>query len=398
MKLRNELAMIRKEENIGKRPEVNSACKRSSGFESGKSFGIGNMKIRGILRQVAAVYTFSFLGISSGFSQKTDREVRLMDYFYPVNNLASWTYLSTKENGGHLATRVHSYWSHLNFFRIENGVMIDNYKKVRRLNTSKGKYSKGVFDFDSATSLSTDFYGLKSNYAIYGTYDHVNNTSFVLNPGAVFPEKFKIKQSVTVQSDLFDWDGRRGPEATITTQLLGKESVTVPAGSFPDCIHLRFTISFKGGPSRNADEWWAKGVGVVKTRIPKAGGKPAITELHSYDLPYEVTLQLHGPPGNFGWAFVDPSEFSVFGSVTRKYSVINRGKTAIPGLTISITGSDSFTSSRVSTGKLAPGKMAKFEITFDPKEVASLSALLVVKERYNPGNICTRRLRGEGRF
>lgn len=399
MKLRDERAMSRNQENACECLEVDPACSRLCRIGAGKSFGTGNLKV-GMLRQVAAICTFSLLGLSTGFSQNAGREVRLMDYFYPVNRHAVWTYLSAKENGGYKATQVGtvSTSSKLNIFRAENGGLVSNYKNVLWMVTSNGKYSKGGFDFDSATVLSNDFYGLKSNYAIYGTDDSVSNTYIRFSPGAVFPEKFKIKQSVSVRTGMFDSEGRRGPDAILSTQLLGMESVTVPAGSFPDCIHLRFTISFKGGPSRNVDEWWAKGVGVVKTRIPKVGGKPAITELHAYSIPYEVTLQFYRPVGNFGWAFPDSSGTSIYGRVTRKFRVKNRGKTTIPGLTISITGSDAFTCSRVSTGKLAPGKMAEFDVTFAPKEFASFKALLVVQERDNPANTCKHGLRGVGSF
>lgn len=46
-----------------------------------------------------------------------------------------------------------------------------------------------------------------------------------------------------------------------TYSVVGKEAVTVPCGSFPDCLHIRRTGS---DPKEVADSWFATGVGMVR--------------------------------------------------------------------------------------------------------------------------------------
>lgn len=348
-------------------------------------FRIGDFNAGQLLRQVVAIGVFSLLGAGTGYSRKTGQDVRLMDYFYPARLGATWRYLSPKEDGGYKATVVEVNNPSLKLN------LADSYKRVLWMSTVSGRYANGKFNFNNSIVLSNDYYGLKSNYAIYGVEDPSSNTYLRFSPGAVFPEKIRLKQPVSVRTGIFDLDGRRGPDVTVSIELLGKETVTVPAGTFADCIHLRFSISFKGGPSRNAEEWWAKGIGAVKTRTPKAQGKASISELHSYDIPYELALKFERAGADFGFT-------SIGSGVTRRFRVKNHGKTTIPDLTCSISGSDSFTCKRVGSGNLAPGETAQFDVTFTPKGFSPYRGVLTVQGSDNPANVCEQPLRGIGSF
>ncbi len=363
------------------------------------SVSILHKTISTIPRLAAIASVCAILGPTSGIAQTVKQQVRLMDYFYPKNLLAHWDYLTEKESGEFKVTRVsmNSKSSKLNVFQIRNGRLADCYKRATWMTTLRGRSSNGKLKFGSIAD-SHDFYGSKDNYAIYGFYSAKDHVSIRCN--AVFPEKFAPKQSVSVKTALFDSEGRRGPNAVLTTQLIGKGSVTVPAGRFADCIHLRFSMAAKGIPSVTRDEWWAKGVGIVKTSAPKAEGGSRVGKLQAYDLPFEVTLDFNrrGNGGDFGRVSIETWGASINTGRTQTFQVINRGKIPISALDISIIGSNRFKCDRASIGKLAPGEMAEFFITFTPLDLIRYTAKLKVEERGNPANFQTLKLRGIGDF
>ena len=60
-----------------------------------------------------------------------------------------------------------------------------------------------------------------------------------------------------------------------------KESVTVPAGTYPDAIHVKGADMKIGTTATNIDYWFAKDVGIVKLKFT-LGTQEAVLELKSY--------------------------------------------------------------------------------------------------------------------
>lgn len=347
---------------------------------------------------MAVIPVVTLAGAGIAFSQDAAPRTRLMDYFYPANEHATWVYLSAKDGGGFKATRViiNEASMRLNVFRLKDGQVVDNTKQVMWASTSTGKYSNGQVTFDNSIIESNEYYGVRSNYAIFGADDWDSQSTPRFSPGAVFPEWFKKGQTVSVNTGMFNSEGQVGPDARVSLQFLGRESATVPAGTFRDCVHLRFTLSFQGGPSRVTEEWWAKGVGVVQTKRHRPKGGVSMTKLFSYDIPYEPTVFFYRARGDFGWTFADPDGDYGYGGITKTFLVKNKGKSIIPGLKVSIAGSNAFTCINPVIEALAPGEIGEFKVNFRPNDYRKFNAVIKVEERGNPDNCCYHHITGEG--
>jgi hypothetical protein len=101
-------------------------------------------------------------------------------------------------------------------------------------------------------------------------------------PPATFPGKLRAGQSAEQQVKMT----RRDEEVDITlkVQLAAVETVTVPKGTFADCLKLISTTSY-GERTMTRTVWYAKGVGMVKTERGGRSGRPArVAELTDYKL------------------------------------------------------------------------------------------------------------------
>jgi DUF3108-like len=99
-------------------------------------------------------------------------------------------------------------------------------------------------------------------------------------PPATFPGRFRVGQSAEQKVKMARQDEE--VEITMKVQLAAVETVTVPKGTFADCLKLVYTTSY-GERTMTRTVWYAKGVGMVKTEQPARGGGPArVTELVDY--------------------------------------------------------------------------------------------------------------------
>ncbi len=101
-------------------------------------------------------------------------------------------------------------------------------------------------------------------------------------PPLEFPGKMTVGQSAEATLKM-----RRGDqefESTTKLELAAVEDVTVPKGTFEDCLKLVTTRSFGRG-EMTTTTWYAKGVGEVKSERPGRGDRPGtVTELVDYKL------------------------------------------------------------------------------------------------------------------
>ncbi len=63
-------------------------------------------------------------------------------------------------------------------------------------------------------------------------------------------------------------------------RLVGVESITVPAGTFPGCLKLESTFTLMG-TREDHYEWWAPGVGMVRRLILPPSPNPEDQQLVS---------------------------------------------------------------------------------------------------------------------
>jgi len=73
-----------------------------------------------------------------------------------------------------------------------------------------------------------------------------------------------VGQTFSFTRDMYE-NGLFVGQGTFTLDVLAHTNVTVPAGSYADCLLLRFTMA-AGGTPQVWESWMAKGVGQVKQR------------------------------------------------------------------------------------------------------------------------------------
>jgi hypothetical protein len=103
-------------------------------------------------------------------------------------------------------------------------------------------------------------------------------TESLYDPMVVFPAKMTVGQHATATTKT----AMRGQpvEVTMSLDLAAVESVTVPKGTFENCLKLVYA-STVGEREMKRTVWYAKGVGIVKSEQPGFGqdAAPRIAEL-----------------------------------------------------------------------------------------------------------------------
>jgi len=101
------------------------------------------------------------------------------------------------------------------------------------------------------------------------------------DPPARFPGALKIGE--TYEAAFSSPGGRQPARVTMRITLEAVESVTVPKGTFDNCLKI-VTSTLRGRREMKRTTWYAKGVGTVKTERTGRNGQANITELVDYKL------------------------------------------------------------------------------------------------------------------
>lgn len=96
-------------------------------------------------------------------------------------------------------------------------------------------------------------------------------TESLYDPMVVFPAKMTVGQHATATTKVAMRDQQA--EVTMSLDLAAVESVTVPKGTFDDCLKLVYTSAF-GEREMKRTVWYARGVGIVKSEQPGFGDNP----------------------------------------------------------------------------------------------------------------------------
>ena len=132
---------------------------------------------------------------------------------------------------------------------------------------AEGNLTRGSFEAVSEESLTLfgSIFVPRGPQATGGPFEVIHD------PPAVFPGKLTAGQTAeaTVKSNR----GGQEMQFTIKLELAAVESVTVPKGTFADCLKLVFATTTDRGEMKRT-LWYAKGVGLVKTESSGFGPNP----------------------------------------------------------------------------------------------------------------------------
>jgi len=128
----------------------------------------------------------------------------------------------------------------------------------------------------------TEYMAIGGRFGSFGD-DDLPNESMRIAGGFIAPAQMAVGAIVTLKTNAYMF-GTNAGTASITFQLIEHTSLTVPAGSFPDVLHMRWNMAAPDSAQVH-DEWWAKSVGKIK-RLHISGNSSAVSyELIQYSLP-----------------------------------------------------------------------------------------------------------------
>lgn len=327
--------------------------------------------------------------LASGFAQA--KSLKLSDYFYPAQEGATWSYKGTGW-GGYAATER---------------VTIANTEWSLKMFTGKKSpksYSKNVLRFKfereyGGSDLWYEYFGKGSAYSYYGMDDEGEHVR--LDGGLVFPSTVSVGKTYSPRADYYDAGRYRG-EITYSLQVVDTQPVTVPAGRFPDCVHLLFKLKQGNQVFQTNEMWWAKGLGVIKKRDVNEDGETRVQELVSSTLKTGPEISIQQPKGT---NLADGITKKSFGSIAlgktgpaKIFTLKNTGTTTLKALAIRKDGSHAgdFLITAPAKTSLAPGASTTFKVSFKPAAQGTRTAVIHVSSNDSDENPFDIAVSGQG--
>ncbi|MEO5714765.1 MAG: hypothetical protein ABIT37_14895 [Luteolibacter sp.] len=336
---------------------------------------------RSYLFIIALSASISCLLPSSAWAE-TD-SVILRDYFYPFTRSATWTYLEKGEGGPSKAVqvRVSNPKIQLTSYEVKEGLPAGKIRKAAQLTTSVGKYTGQDLSSVQYSFESNSYYGLQPNYSYLGFDDIDRGIRF--DTEIKFPEKLKISTPIQIISETHDGNGNRSSKFKIIAEFLDRDTLFDLRPHYREMIHLRFIFINAGVRDKTEEQWWVRGLGVVKTQSVASDGKTTIRRLHSYSIPdskLDIRVTDLFPSG-----ILKTFPPTVVGGTGRRktFSITNTGVTTLVNLRASIKGSSSFAIAPFTCKNLAPGATVKIVVTFAPKNLISNEGWIEIDSIYS---------------
>ena len=239
------------------------------------------MNINTGFRRLVSFHLLWYL-LCSLLSTSFAAEYRLKNYDYPRIKGASWMYyfdpypgdgFSPSEPSTELAritltdtnwpldmTRGRShpegYLKNTCRFEEEDGYWYDgDFRRAKRYIYERSSFYRGV-KAGGAYHFGTDKLSAKGDPGRVEPQER-------LDGGLRLPPVMRVGERIRATADYYE-NGMYYGVVQYSVTLVSHCSVKVPYGVFNDCLRLRFVIRVDGDITP-ADEWWAKGVGMVKS-------------------------------------------------------------------------------------------------------------------------------------
>jgi hypothetical protein len=182
----------------------------------------------------------------------------LLEYIHPVYPGNEWVYDAHGIESSSMIERVDALSVPITLFKQGNPVQSFTRNVVRFL------YAYG--DYVGADFVPSDSwyeYQLAGNqWGMFGNDDDPGTMEMRIYPGAIVTNRLAIGQVLTFDNDMFI-NGTYQGKMTVKIQIVEQTGVTVPAGTYSDCIRLKFNFD-AGKESQVSEMWCARGVGAVK--------------------------------------------------------------------------------------------------------------------------------------
>ena len=246
------------------------------------------------------IFLLFFVTTDSGATDTTT--YNLVDYRGPLTTDTLWIYSGRDWDGLTSSTRVQIVSANQEITTYTDGSLSTPYttEVVNFLHSSGQANPDGSF---SSVDDWNEYQTIDVDVRIWGHDD--DGDSIRVDGGLNFGSTLNTGQTIERSAPAYSGGNYIG-ELTASLSLLGLETITVPAGTFDDCLHLRFNID----GSQLYDEWWAQGVGIVKMEGVSGQGSGRFRELVSLKSAPEQLYYRDADEDGFG----DPDNTSSFQS------------------------------------------------------------------------------------
>lgn len=199
----------------------------------------------------------------------------LPDYFYPPAVGNRWIYDGKDWDGFPAQMEVKIADTNFPITCYSGTTAIRTFtRNVIRQQSAYGTFDPVTGNFFSNDAWE-DYITLSNGWGMLGSDDTLESVR--VDPPLLITNRLIVGQTVAQTRNIY-LDGTYLGQATFKLQLLDVSDVTVPAGTFPNCLHVRITLT-AGGSSMVHDDWMAESVGMVKQQGVSGDGAPERWEL-----------------------------------------------------------------------------------------------------------------------
>jgi hypothetical protein len=187
----------------------------------------------------------------------------LPDYYGAVAAGNVWIYDGINPDGNQtqFETRIDATQFQITCYSGKNPVRSYTQYVVKEFN-SPGAFNPSTGNFTPSSGGFSDYLTLSNSYTLWGEDD--DQGSVRVDPPVMITNRLAVGQTVIMVRNLYD-SGTYAGQMSFKLQLMEVTNVTVPAGTFTNCIHIRTTETI-GGRSSTLDSWAAFKFGTVMQR------------------------------------------------------------------------------------------------------------------------------------
>ena len=184
----------------------------------------------------------------------------MSEYFYPSPVGSQFIYDGLDWDGSPAQQKVEIKDDNFLLETFGGTTVVTNYYvSVMKVESAYGTYSAGQFyPYDTWQDY---FISDNCAFGYMGNDDDGDSTRG--NAGFVWTNRMAVGQTLSLTRNVY-FNGAYQGQGTAKIQLLDVSTVTVPAGTYPGCLHIRISITI-GGQTDVHDEWLAPGLGMVKS-------------------------------------------------------------------------------------------------------------------------------------
>ena len=202
----------------------------------------------------------------------------LPDYYYPTTEGNRWIYDGAASDGSPAQLEVRMDNTNYLITSFTGTTTVSNYtQNVIKVENAYGSYDSGSGVFSPYDDWS-EYITLAGGWGIWGSDD--SSESLRVDRGFIITNRLAVGQTVSLTRSAYTNGVYRG-QITFKLQLLEVTNVTVPAGLFEQCLHVRITLSL-GSSSQVHDDWLANSQGMIKQQGVSGDGAAEHWALISY--------------------------------------------------------------------------------------------------------------------